>query len=221
MGRIQDVKDEVRYIQEDPSGYIWFFTSYNGLYRIKHPVKYSSEKKDLLNIENEVDFFDQSNGLPGQKGIIPLEFDGSIIFSCSEGLLSFSEQNESFIPFSDLGSDLADGESMIYRFEKDNKGSYWAYVSSDDEKWMERIEYDDHQKKYIRTTSKLSRLPEMSIQSIYSKDSALVWIGGTGGLYSYDRSKTDEADSTFLYYNQPACRRKRLCLLSGNQIVEY
>lgn len=105
-----------------------------------------------------------------------------LIFSTAKGFYEFDKKNNKFIPKNIFGNKINLNNRNIRAFYTGFNNQYWVNI---DNKVFKFIKHYDE---FKADTIPFKRLPQMSVQVIYSEPDGLTWIGGSEGLYYYDNN---------------------------------
>ena len=176
IGKIKNYSEEVRSIAEDNDHNIYLGTYYKGVCKLVY-----NSTEDPLSPEFVV--YDTTHGLPSMKEVYIKSISDSLIFTTSNGLYSFNNKNNLFERSGFMGDILndtqanqlgvlgMDAEENVWYFTKTNVGN----VN------LSRKECD---------SVLFKRLPEMEVNAFYNDlyNKGIIWIGGSEGLYRYDKN---------------------------------
>jgi len=114
---IKGFEESSRYLAQAGTGMIWMTHGYKGVFKIHFDDNYNSVAK--------FDFYNTNNGFLSDKNINVFELDGKIIFSSDDGLYSYDEKSDSFIPDVEM-NDVFPGNVRV--LNKDIKGNIWYFT---------------------------------------------------------------------------------------------
>lgn len=152
---------------------LWASAKFNGVYKVIN----------FLNDDPQIIKYDTTHGLPDVNEIKIIKKDNRLLFTTSKGFYHFNETTERFEPDSSIISDRIN----INNIAEDKFGNYIISVVSEDRTAhveMLRKEGDN----YVRDYIPFRRLPEMEITAIYPDGDKYIWIGGSEGLFRFDRT---------------------------------
>ncbi|ELR70873.1 hypothetical protein C900_03308 [Fulvivirga imtechensis AK7] len=160
-----------RSVTYDTDNNLWVSAKFNGIYKIS-------------NFENpQIVKYDTTYGLPDINEIQIIKKDDRLLFTTTKGFYHFNEKTERFEPDSSIISERLN----INNIAEDKFGNYIISVVSEDRTAhveMLRKEGDE----YVRDYIPFRRLPEMEITAIYPDGDKYIWIGGSEGLFRFDRT---------------------------------
>jgi serine phosphatase RsbU (regulator of sigma subunit)/ligand-binding sensor domain-containing protein len=170
----EDIKDEIRHIEEDIHGNIWLGTYLNGVIQIEN---YKSE--------NKINKYDASSGLPGIKAIYLSKFNNEIVFGTNKGIYKFDYNTRRFSPNKELGFEGSSDEYHISAFTQKSDSVFFISAFNTSDSWTEIGTITSKKVNFER--SPFLRLPNEQIDVIYPDDNEITWLGGsTVGIYSYN-----------------------------------
>jgi len=159
---------EIRSLSEDNEGNLWIGSLVNGVYK--------------LATDGSVKNFTTNDGLPVMNDIFVSNTPLGLIFSTAKGFYEFDKKNNKFIPKNIFGNKINLNNRNIRAFYTGFNNQYWVNI---DNKVFKFIKHYDE---FKADTIPFKRLPQMSVQVIYSEPDGLTWIGGSEGLYYYDNN---------------------------------
>ena len=172
----------------EKDGTIWIGTKPNdGIYRMNVDVFFKNE----LTFER----FYTSKGLP--EGQTFLFYYNDIIYAGTDiGIYKFN--GEVFQLTGEFGIDFSNGNKGVHRINADNSGNVWMVVFQDESNAYE-IGYSE---KLEDGTMKwhpeyFYSYDEYIIHSLYHLNDNITWLGGPGGLMSFDKSLIKEKNQPF------------------------
>jgi serine phosphatase RsbU (regulator of sigma subunit)/ligand-binding sensor domain-containing protein len=167
-----EVQDEIYSLCEDNYGHIWFGTFIEGLGKI-----------DLIN-PKQIIRYTQSAGLPSMRDNRVYWFQNQLLVATQTGLMEWG--NGKFHSSSLLGEGFKNGSQGVYKLVADFEKNIWV---ADHNTQIHPIGAAIKQKNetYRWFDIPLRRLPEFSEPVLYPDSERAVWIGGSDGLFRYDR----------------------------------
>lgn len=118
---IRGFKESSKYIANAGQGRLWVSHGYKGVFRTHFNQTYDSIVK--------VDFYNSKNGFPSDKDINVFEVANRVVFTTGNGLFSYNEISDSFVPDDFLMSRLSRSDMNILR--KDYQGNIWYFTNDD------------------------------------------------------------------------------------------
>ncbi len=160
------INNEIRSLSEDNEGNLWIGSLVNGVY------KYATDGT----IKN----YTTNDGLPVVNDIFVSNTPLGLIFSTAKGFYKFDAKNNKFVPENFFGKKLKENNRNIRALYTGFNNQYWVNIDNKVYKFIKH--YDE----FNADTIPFKRLPQMSVQVIYSEPDGLTWIGGSEGLFCYD-----------------------------------
>jgi len=189
-GHILGISEDIHKICEDKDGHLWL-TAYGKLFEVIITGVNDSKYWDKIDII----LHDSLHGLPKVLAY-GYNVNNKIIFASNEGVYEYKEGR--FVRSGDLGGRFLDNTHIIHRFSEDYIGNYW----------METIDRDDfsYEIGYVQSDSSDSNgwmstpfnlISDDIVHSIYHDFGGITWLGGSGGMYRYDMSKSKSYSNTY------------------------
>ncbi len=160
------ITKEIRSIAEDKEGNLWLGTLVNGVYR--------------LSPEGIVSTFSTNDGLPVMNDIFISYTSSGLLFATAKGFYKYDKSSNKFIPDNQFDKALSRNQKNIISFFPGFNNQLWMNIDNRVYKLVK------HYSDYNPDTIPFGRLPQMSVQVIYSEPDGLTWIGGSEGLFCYD-----------------------------------
>lgn len=114
--KIKGFDEPSRYLEQDAKGDIWVSHAYRGLYKLV----LSSDFKTVTNVK----YYDERNGLPSTYGINLFTLDNKLIYSSSEGFLTYDEISNKFSKYATLNKELG-SFAKSHKIIKADYKKYW------------------------------------------------------------------------------------------------
>lgn len=167
-------------------GDIWIGTKPNdGVYRI------NIKTLGTDNVSFQRYYTDE--GLPtGQTYLV--EYEGEIYCATDFGAYKFN--GEKFEPTSQFGIDFSKTGQGVHRISADPLGNVWMVLFMDEDNTVE-IGYSDKSEGYVWHSEYFSGYNEYIVHSIYHQDENVTWLGGPGGLMSFDKRRVATRNANF------------------------
>jgi serine phosphatase RsbU (regulator of sigma subunit)/ligand-binding sensor domain-containing protein len=196
---IKNLKDDFRGIGEDAEGNIWLGSFRGGIYKIQ-------SNDNLMNFVNpkSITHYTEKDGIPSMKNNLVYHFANQLIFGTEKGLIVFDKASNKFVPFQGnstekLPKQFYDGSRDIFSFQQDFQGNLWAaglFNKTGEIAFCEKQANGTYN--YIYKPFK--NIPEMMVLAFYTEGDSITWIGGSEGLYRFDRKLAEienNKDNTF------------------------
>ncbi|NRF41597.1 triple tyrosine motif-containing protein [Pedobacter foliorum] len=114
--KIKGFDEPSRYLEQDAKGDIWVSHAYRGLYKLV----LSADFKTVTSTK----YYDERNGLPSTYGINLFTLDNKLIYSSSEGFLTYDEISNKFSKYTTLNKELGSFATSHKIIKADYK-KYW------------------------------------------------------------------------------------------------
>ncbi len=223
---VNNLVDDFRSIAEDSQGNIWLTAFRGGIYKIvpnendfanPKSITHYTEKDGIPSLKNVLvyHFSHKAPPNPPQKGGLntlrqtPSPMGGAtflragegLIFGTEKGLIIFDEASNKFVPFTGnetnkLPEKLYNGSRDIFSFQQDKQGNLWAsglFNKSGEIAFCEKLPNGNYN--YI--TKPFKSIPEMMVLAFYAENDSICWIGGSEGLYRFDRKLMTSTENKF------------------------
>ena len=184
---IRSVNSTYYSIAEDDQGNIWASDKFKGVYRVS----------GIRSGAPQVRFYNEKDGLPDVREVSILNHKGKMLFTTDQGFYRFEESSGN----NSLGSFVEDRSLLDERVKintaiPDGNGNYYVVIIENREERLEKL-VPDGNGGYKRIYKPFRRLPEMEIQSVYTKGDGIVWISGSSGLFRYDENAAKDLGAPF------------------------
>lgn len=163
-----DFQFEFRSICEDNYGNIWCGTNFNGLVKIDTSFDYQ--------------IYGTDKGLIDTKNPIVSFIDQDLIIATPNGIFTYSEFNDTIIPFNQLNSNINIPNESYYVFENTNN-KIWFSCYGDGYETIKEISLIDSNK---YSSIPFKRVDFKGIQTLYIDDDSILWIGTPDAVYTFD-----------------------------------
>ncbi|MBI5538563.1 MAG: SpoIIE family protein phosphatase [Bacteroidia bacterium] len=162
----EKITNEIRWLAEDNEGDLWACSLINGVYRLAK--------------DGSVTNFTTNDGLPVMNDIFVTNTVNGIVFGTAHGFYIYDKKQNRFIPSDQFGNNLNKNKRKIISFFPGFNNQIWMNIDN-------RVyKFSKHYNEYKADTLPFRRLPQMTVQVIYSEPDGLTWIGGSEGLFCYD-----------------------------------
>jgi serine phosphatase RsbU (regulator of sigma subunit)/ligand-binding sensor domain-containing protein len=200
---MKGLKSDFRGIAEDKEGNIWLGSFREGIFKIvpnesqndfanPKSITHYTEKDGVSSLKNTLVYHFHSLLTP--KGEIDTNTSktpplgaGGLLFGTEKGLIIFDKASNKFVPFvGTLPKQFYDGSRDVFLFQQDTKGNLWAsglFNKTGEIVLCEKQANGDYN--YI--TKPFKSIPEMMVLAFYVEGDSIAWIGGSEGLYRFDR----------------------------------
>ncbi|MBS1784332.1 MAG: hypothetical protein JST24_02765 [Acidobacteria bacterium] len=193
-GLIPGVSDDIYSLAEDSNGRLWLGTGGQGALRVTFGPSWSG---GAASPPPRVDRFGTAQGLPPNQ-ILVKEFEGEPLFATHAGLLRFEGNSGLFSPDPRFSSLFPEGSRWVKVLTPCDHGELWMdtlnETTGQHESGLARPGKDGS---YAWDPTRLRRVSDTAVESIYPGPSGLVWFGGPDGLIRYDLSVPRPMDRPF------------------------
>lgn len=159
-------KEIVCSMAEDNDGDLWMGTSVNGVFRLSH--------------EGTVTKFSKNDGLPVMNDIVVSNTVSGLVFATPKGFYLYNKTKNKFQPFEPFRNNITKNKKNIINVFPGFNNQTWLNV---DNKVYKLIK---HYSDFRIDTVPFRRLPQMTLQAIFSEPNGITWIGGSEGLFCFD-----------------------------------
>ena len=191
-GRLKNIPNEIRSIEETTDGSLWLGTDYNGYFfvdcskgfRTDLPVKHYLNNSGLPFNERWSDVYQTKSG---------------ILFSTQKGIYRYDADKSWFYKDTLLGIDFDSEYRWVFPIVEDYRYNIWFGSGFSDkfEKQTGVLEYTGNGRKYRLRTLPMIELKDFSVEAIYP-DSQIIWFGGDEGIVRFDY-QWNVTDTLFKY----------------------
>lgn len=159
---------EMFYLTEDNNGYIWAASTLNGILRVSP--------------DNKVTQFTTKDGLPSNSDLSVFYFNHKniLLVGSRMGLFEYNADKNNFSRSTTFGDLKFQQNSHIKSISNGYLGSKIFYINNRIQK------ITPHYDSYLVDSVTFNRLPEMSVDAVYSESSGITWFCTSEGLISYD-----------------------------------
>lgn len=179
-------EQRVRNIEEDKNGNIWLGSDEGSVVRLKNvDILVNPPTERFVSIS--LNRFDAKNGLANDGKISVHSFHGEVAFFSGNKIYRYDEKKDTFRIEPALNTYIDADLKEFFRFVEDSAGNCWIRATGKTHDWLEVL-LKKEKNSYERDTFPFKRIPFMSVQTIYPEKNGVTWIGGSEGLFSYDRN---------------------------------
>ncbi len=190
-GKIANFTDNIRSVVEDEEGNIWLGSFREGIYKIVP----TNDFKNPISITHYI----EKDGIPSLKNILAYHFDNKIIFGTEKGLIIFDKTQNKFVPFTEnLPPSLHNGSRDIFSFQQDYKGNLWLSGLFNKTGEIALCTPNPNGKGYDYVYKPFKAIPEMMVLAFYVEGDSICWVGGSEGLYRFDRKLANPKQEKFV-----------------------
>jgi serine phosphatase RsbU (regulator of sigma subunit)/ligand-binding sensor domain-containing protein len=190
-GRMENFSDNIRGIAEDEEGNIWLGSFREGIYKVVPSDNFTKPKS--------ITHYTEKDGIPSQKNILVYHFNDKIIFGTEKGLITFDKASNKFVPFKGLPTNLQDGSRDVFSFIQDDKGNVWLSGLFNKTGEIALLEPNTTSKgTYNYLSAPFKPIPEMMVLAFYVEGDSICWVGGSEGLYRFDRKLINPKQEKFV-----------------------
>lgn len=179
LGRLNGIKNETWTIAEDRSGYIWSGTKSEGVHRFRFNLKNPLQPDSLTS------FSTANSNLPNNDTYVHM-IKNYLVISSHGSLVSFDTLKNSFVPFTELGTDFTTGVKWLERIQSTSQGK-WIYIygTTASPEFNSIFETYDSFDLTMPSPTNFSRLSNTLIYTMNLPASNSYWFGGPDGLFRF------------------------------------
>lgn len=186
LGRVADIDNQVRTMEESPEGQLWLGTAHTGLVRIEF------EDSDSLE-PVRVDRYSGEHGLPGMRRNFVYQVSDETVFATRYGLKKFNEEEQRFDPHPQFRELFSEAPRRLMRLEEDASGRIWMHARDEATGEQETgAAIPDGDGGYYWESRPLRGLRGIYTYAIHADtrgepgDEGIMWLGGDEGLFRYE-----------------------------------
>ncbi len=185
-GRIKELNDDIRIMQEDSEGNLWLGTFRNGAIKIPY-----YENPDEVTAD-KIKYYKEDKGFLSLKNILVYPFQNDVIFATEKGLYKYDKKNDRMIPAPELqGTNLIDASRDIFSFQEDRNGNLW-YAGLQSATGSIGLAKKQTDGSYNLYETSFKKIPEMMVLAHYLAPDGTMWFGGSEGLFRYYPKKDSD-----------------------------
>lgn len=182
-GRIEGIDEEITQLSEDFLGNLWLGTPEINVTKVNILAFENNRIKDI-----SITRYDSSYGLP-EGPFVFSQTIGPLNVATDKGIYKYVAHENRFVPDSAFGNQFADGSRYIHRMIRDEDTDIWMVVASEGGEKPYEVGYlkavNNNQYEWI--AGPFEKISENLIHAIFIDDQQVVWLGGSDGLFRYDR----------------------------------
>ncbi|RED99812.1 triple tyrosine motif-containing protein [Marinoscillum furvescens] len=168
-GLVESTRD---IIQGNQPGEFWICHGYKGVFR----VRLSKNLKQTVAIEHF-----RESGLPSPLSVNTFRYDGQIVFTTNEGIFTFDEKANRFVPHEELNKRFGTDKNVRKLLEE---GNLTWFVHDDEAGYFLKDQEGLNKDLFLELKGTFNR----SMECILPVNDNNVLLGATNGLYAYDLS---------------------------------
>jgi len=178
-----EINQDVRNIEIDTKGNIWFSTLLNGVFMIEKgiPSKSSFNTQNHTLQNNQKYFlhhFDLKSGLPSLYAIQVAKVEQQIVFLTSVGILQYMPEKDYFEKATWVHPELFDWNFQVYRIAYKNRNDYWVGLADSINRKIVHISKNK--------SELLGRIQNFTASDIRHSDYGTVFFATDDGLFEYN-----------------------------------
>lgn len=178
--QFDEIKDNIRSIMEMPDGTLWLGTFRSGAIRLN----FDDKGEKIIKLTK----YKTDKGFPGLKNVQVYNYNNSPLFCSNDGIFKYNEKSDSIIYEPAFGKKYTTGEHDVFLFKQlaNNKIILSGLNNKRSNIYIGKKNSDND---FLWDGRAFRRLPEMLVLSIINTDDKIIWIGGTEGLFRFDKEK--------------------------------
>ncbi len=178
-----EINQDVRHIEMDGKGNVWFSTFFNGVFMIEKKKTSTSSFNSTNHVvcDNKKYFlhqFDLKSGLPSLNLIRLAKVEQQIILLSGSGILQYSEKKDYFDKSAWVHPDLMAWNYQVYHISYKNKNDYWVGLA------------DSTNRKIVHIRNKqfelMGRIQNLTVSDIRYSDYGSVFFATDDGLFEHN-----------------------------------
>ncbi|MCS6968616.1 MAG: SpoIIE family protein phosphatase [Cytophagales bacterium] len=189
-GRLEGVRDDIRHLCEDKDGNLWAASLNNGIYLIS----FLQNNTYQFTLQPQVRQLGIADGLPSLTDNHLFTLNGQIRLATEKGIYKY--EGGKFVPDSAFHQPYNKQQRKVILPALDRQGNLWALSF-----YKKKIEIGYWQKTDSGWTyhqSSLQRLHDLhAVQTLYTQDTAAIWLSDLNGIYRYQPSQRIPSQFTF------------------------
>ena len=183
-GMLEGIDEMILHLSEDVVGNLWMGTQDQGIIRL-NILSFKDKRLQDINITK----FDSVHGLPEGPFVIT-QRKGPMIIATNRGLYKYIFSENKFIPDTTYGKQFADSSHYIHRIAENMEPDIWMVTAGAGGERPYELGYlmpsDDDRYDWI--SKPFTKISEGLIQDIFIDGPDIVWLGGSDGLYRFNRT---------------------------------
>ncbi len=190
LGKVAGLRDKVDQIVEDTLGNLWVAAAFQGL----RYLDFRAQPDRLL--QPRIETFDAQHGLPDPKNVRLHRHESNVLFATTAGLHRFDAGQRHFLPTDLYGADMGKPDIRLTHMVSDVRQHLWVHLQQENRRGIECL-VPDERGQYQRQAVPFTRLPQMSVQTIYPEAEGNVWFGGSEGVFRFDARRAQSYGEPF------------------------
>jgi len=201
----------IRSIVEDSNNEIWASTYRDGVVRII-PSENPLNPKQIKTYTNDT-------GFKSLKNILIYSLNKNILFATEQGLFHYNKNTDNFSPDTALRNAFEGKNKDIYCLAEDPAGN--VYISNLVNDHGSIVLANRHSNGgYGYTSAPFNVIPNMMTLASYVDSKGILWIGGSEGLFRFDRSLLKTYQKEFYARINEVRINNDSCIFYGNYFTE-
>ncbi len=211
LGFIPETGVSVRSVIEDSNNDIWAFTYRDGVIRI--------QPSENVLIPKRVKLYNKNDGFQSLKNILAYELENRLVFATEHGIFRYNKDLDSFTPDSVLKNFYNGKSNEVYNLATDSAGNiYLSHLQN--QRGSIVLAEKQHGNKYQFISTPFNAIPPMMALVSYVDSKGVYWIGGSEGLFRFDKRKIKNYKKEFHARINHITVKGDSCIFSGNNYID-
>jgi serine phosphatase RsbU (regulator of sigma subunit)/ligand-binding sensor domain-containing protein len=187
-GKLEGIREEVRFIEEDDEGNLWLSTPSKGVIKVRFG--------DFFSLNPYIERYGTDQGLPSFSGNHLFLINGEIKIGTEQGIYRYDKKLNKFYQDHAFDNPFNKGQHSVRYPTIDSKGNMWCFSNINDEEISLMARQPDGTYKY--QSKILPRLNDLQdVQYIFAEDSNIIWLSDVEGIYRYEANEKTKIDFEF------------------------
>ena len=185
--KIEGFKESSRMIEFDHKGRLWVSHGFIGVFKI--------ELNDTFDEVKDYVLYGKEQGFPSNLSINVFKIDDEIVFTTENGIYKYDENNDRFVPYSELNEKLQNQLQISY-LKLDNENNIW-YSNNNKFGVLRQLE-DGNYSNITAPFAKINGLAIQGFESVSEIDKSNILFGVEDGFAHYSVNFEKDYGKKFL-----------------------